>query len=78
MLASIIKRRAKISREDAVTRARALCEQEGHVWHEPVTVSRRIGHYFVWTHAGWKGGNLGYRVNLHNGNVRRVWGPLPR
>lgn len=78
MLDSILRRKSIISRQEALNRAKALCEQEGHLWREPVSVSRRIGHYFVWTHAGWKGGNLGYRVSVRTGDVRRVWGPLPR
>ena len=72
-------RPAKVTADEAVAAAKALCLREGVPWLEPVSVRRVWSDWVVWTHAGRKGGgNVELRVDIMSGVARRTWGPLSR
>jgi hypothetical protein len=67
-----------VTKSEARDIAYAHTQRLGLPWTEPIAVRWRPLSYFVWTHAGWTGGNVGIKVSKRTGRPRHVWGPLPR
>jgi hypothetical protein len=70
--------RAQITSDEAVARARLLCEREGLPWKEPVQVRKHRGCWVIWTNAQNIGGNIEIAVDAKTGATVRRWGPLSR
>ena len=73
-----------ISREEALDRARALADERGWPWREPVEVSRTRSlivfgreRWLVTTHVGFRGGNVRIEIDAGSGAVVSA-GYLPR
>ena len=56
-----------ISRQEAVTLAKAAVVESGGIWQEPVVVRWGPVNYSIWTNAYAHGGNVSVRVNRRSG-----------
>jgi len=70
--------KGNISKEEAKELARAECARRGVAWQEPIRVHRDFGDWEVWTHSGYRGGNVIITVDRGTGAIRAFSGPTPR
>jgi hypothetical protein len=54
---------------EAVALARALCEERGWPWLEPVAVKEKRKEWVVTTNAAARGANARFRIRRHDGQV---------